>query len=95
MVKFCGVPLHVVPEMYRGVTVIVATTGLAVGFVALNEAMLPAPLAASPIDVSLLTQSNCVAVPLKLMAVVLVLSHTAWLAGITTDGVGFTVIVNT
>lgn len=39
-----------------GVTVIVAVTGALVVFVAVKAAMLPVPLAASPIDVVLLVQ---------------------------------------
>ena len=71
-----------------------AVTGLAVTFVATKEAMLPEPLAARPIDMSSLTQSKLVAVPLKLTALVFKLSHTVWSSGSTTDGVGLTVIVN-
>jgi len=39
-----------------GVTVMVATTGDDVGLIAVNDAMLPVPLAASPIEVVLFVQ---------------------------------------
>ena len=43
-------------EPVVGVTVIVATTGALVPFVAVNDAILPVPPAARPIDGSLLVQ---------------------------------------
>ena len=46
-----GVPL------YLGVTVMVAVTGKAVPLAATKDTMVPVPLAANPIDVSLLVQS--------------------------------------
>ena len=50
-------PGHVTPPaVYCGVTVIVATTGVEPLFIAVNEAILPVPLAASPIDVVLFAQ---------------------------------------
>jgi phosphoribosylcarboxyaminoimidazole (NCAIR) mutase len=53
-----------------GVAVIVAVTGLLPVFTAVNEAMLPVPLAGKPIEGVLLTQLKVFAVPEKLMAVV-------------------------
>ena len=51
MVNVCGVPLQSTPSFeYTGVTVMVATTGVNPAFVAVNEAMLPVPLAASPME---------------------------------------------
>ena len=43
-----------------GVTVIVATTGILDVLVAVKEGILPVPLAAKPIEVSLLVQLNVV-----------------------------------
>jgi hypothetical protein len=54
MVNVRGVPVHSVPPFRKlGVTVIVAVTGALVVLVAVNEAMLPVPLAPRPIDVLL------------------------------------------
>ena len=64
-------------------------------FTATNDGMLPVPLAARPIEVVLLVQLYTVPVtaPVKVTAVVLEVLHTTWLAGCTTVGVGFTVMV--
>jgi len=43
-------PLHVVPPVNTGVTVMVATTGLIPALVAAKAAIVPVPLAARPID---------------------------------------------
>ena len=74
---------------------IVAVTGVIPVFTAVNEGMLPDPLAARPIDVLLLVQLNTVpaTAPVKLAEVVEPL-HTTWFATASTVGVGFTVIVN-
>ena len=56
MVKLTGVPLQLTPLVYTGVTVIVAVTGVLVALVAVKLAMLPVPLAARPMDGSLLVQ---------------------------------------
>jgi hypothetical protein len=77
MVKLIGVPVHA-PE--DGVTVMIAVTAVAVAFKAVNAAILPVPLAARPMEAVLLTQLKVVAVPVKFMAVVAVLLHTAWFA---------------
>ena len=51
MVKVIGVPVQVTPALvYSGVTVTVATTGALVLLVATKLPILPAPLAASPMD---------------------------------------------
>jgi hypothetical protein len=57
IVNDLGVPL-VTPSV--GVTMIVATTGEVPVLIAVNAAILPVPLAASPIDVLLLTQLKIV-----------------------------------
>ena len=49
IVNVIGVPVHVTPALvYVGVTVIVAVTGTLVRFTAMNDAILPVPVAASP-----------------------------------------------
>ena len=75
---------------------IVAVTGVVPVLIALNEAMLPVPLAASPIEVVLLVQLYTVPVtaPLNVTADVEEALHTVWLVTVLTVGVGFTVIVN-
>ena len=72
-----------------------AMTATAPPFTAAKAAMLPLPLAASPIDASLLVQLYTVpaTAPVKFTAVVLAPLHTTWSAGSTTVGVGLTVIV--
>ena len=52
-VKLCGVPVQPLAE---GFTVIVAVTGIVLLFTAVKSSMLPVPLAARPIDVSLFVQ---------------------------------------
>ena len=95
IVKTFTGPLHVTaPNVYLGVMVIVAVTGVVPALVAVKAAMLPVPLAASPIEAVLFVQSYDVAVPVKLMAAVLVPLQTVWFAGVFAAGVGFTVIVN-
>lgn len=73
MVNVCAVPVH---PASVGVTVIVATTGVVPALVAVKDAMLPLPLAASPIDGVLLVQLKVApAVPVKFTAVVAVFAH--------------------
>ena len=83
--------------VYEGVTVIVATTGALVALVAVNEAILPLPLAASPIDGALFVQLYTMVPPvvglLKLTAVVDAPLQRVWFATAFTVAVGFTVIV--
>lgn len=78
-----------------GVTVIVAVIGLAVALVAVKAAILPTPDAARPMAILLLVQLNTVpaTAPVNVIAAVLVLLHTVWLATAATVGVGLTVIV--
>jgi hypothetical protein len=57
MVKVIAVPTQATaPLVSVGVPVMVAVTGAAVALVATKEAILPAPVAASPIDGVLFTQ---------------------------------------
>ena len=57
IVNVIGVPVQLTaPFVITGVTVIVAVIGADVVFVAVNDAMLPLPLAAKPIEVVLLVQ---------------------------------------
>ena len=73
IVNVCGVPVH---GPNTGVTVIVAVMGSAVALVAVNDAILPLPLAAKPMDVLLLVQLNVAPiVPVKFTAVVAVPEH--------------------
>jgi hypothetical protein len=74
IVNVCGVPLQ---PFNVGVTVIVATTVVpGVPLSAVNDAILPVPAAANPIDGVLLVQLNVVpAVPLKVTADVIALAH--------------------
>jgi hypothetical protein len=58
IVKLCTGPEHVTaPNVYLGVTVIVATTGAAPAFNPANAAMFPVPVAKSPIEGVSFTQS--------------------------------------
>ena len=71
----------------------VAVTGALVGLAAINDAILPVPLAASPILGMLLVQLYTVpgTKPVKLTAAVGAPLHTTWLATGLTVGVGLTV----
>ncbi len=79
------------------ITVIVATTGTFVAFVAVNDKISPVPAAAKPIDGVLLVQLNTMIPPLtgvvKLILAVGAPLHTTWLATGSTTGGGLTVIV--
>ena len=94
IVNVWGVPAHPSNE---GVTVTVAVTGAVPVFVAVNEGMLPLPLAARPIEVVLLVQEYVVVPPVlfvvKLTAVVAEPLHSTWSAGSATWPDGLTVIV--
>lgn len=85
IVKLTGVPVQV-PS--AGVTVMVATTGAVPVFTALNEAILPVPLAAKPTDGVLFVQLKVVpgTVPVNVTAVVAVPLQSTWLAGCATVG---------
>jgi hypothetical protein len=80
------------PLVVLGVTVIVAVTGTAVAFVAVNDGILPEPLAPRPIDVALFVQSNIVPAtgPVKFTGAVIAPLQTVWLATGSTVGVGLT-----
>ena len=67
----------------EGVTVTVATTGALVTLVAINDGILPVPLAARPMLVVLLVQLNMVPAtgPVKFTGAVDAPLHTTWLAG--------------
>jgi hypothetical protein len=69
IVKVTGVPGQLcVPASFNGVTVIVAVIGELVLLVAVNDGMLPVPLAANPIDVFELVQLKFVVfVPVKVV----------------------------
>ena len=57
MVNVLDVPTHLTPALVNvGVTVMVAVTGALVALVAIKDAILPAPLAANPIDGALFVQ---------------------------------------
>ncbi len=62
-----------------GVTVMMEVMGAVVVLVAGNDAILPLPLAASPVAVLLLVQLKLVPVPVKLIAAVDPVLHTVWL----------------
>ena len=57
MVNVLDVPTQLTPALVKvGVMVMVAVTGVLLALVATKEAILPAPVAAKPIDGVLLTQ---------------------------------------
>jgi hypothetical protein len=57
IVKLCVAPVQVGPEIYFGVTVMVAITGTAPAFNPLNADMFPVPLPAKPIEAVSFVQS--------------------------------------
>lgn len=79
----------------EGVTVIVAVTGALLTLIVVNAGISPLPLAPKPMEVLSLVQVKVVLLtaPEKFTAVVAVALHTDWSAGLTTVGVGFTVII--
>jgi hypothetical protein len=77
--------------LYKGVTTIVAVTGLVPLLTAVNDAIFPTPLAGKPIEGVLFTQLYEVATPPKLIAVVLTPLHKISSLGLLTAGVGSTV----
>ncbi len=88
----CGKPAQ---PFARGITVMVPVTGAVVLFVTLNEGMLPVPEVPRPISALLLVQSKVVFAtgPVKFRSPVALPLHNSRLAGKTTSGVGFTVMV--
>jgi hypothetical protein len=93
IVNVCGVPGHPAAD---GVTVIVAVIGVLVVLTAVKAGIFPLPLATKPIEVLLFVQLKIEPVtdPVNVIAFVVAPLHRIWLAGCTTLGVGFTVIVN-
>ena len=93
MVKDSGVPGQ---PLIVGVTVIVPLIAVFPALVAVNEAIFPVPLAANPIAVLSFVQlyvTPLVMLPVKFTAVVGAPLHTGWSAGLSTVGVGLTVMV--
>jgi hypothetical protein len=90
IVNICGVPKQ---PFALGVTVTEAITGLLLELVAINDPILPVPVAASPIEVVLFDQLNVVpeTAPVNTTADVAAPLHTVWFAGDVTVGVGLTV----
>ena len=100
MIKVCDAPVHVMPPLlYTGVTVMIAVTGDKPVFTAVKLCILPVPLAARPMDGSLLTQANDsdpvgpVVGLVKLITAVGEPLHNIWLVTGLTIGVGLTVMV--
>jgi len=79
--------------LFEGITVMVATRGVAPVFVAVKDAMFPAPLAARPIEGVLFVQLKVVptGVPLNVTKDVPAPLHITWLTIGSTAGTGFTV----
>ena len=77
-----------------GVTLMVATIGVAVKFTATNDGIFPEPEAANPIPGVEFVQLYWVPVPTKEIAEAVALLQSTTLAGAVTLGVGFTSIVN-
>jgi len=93
MVKVSGVPGQ---PFAVGVTVTVDVTGALPVLVAVKVAILPLPEPAKPMDASLLVQAYVVPATgfVKLTAVVVAPLHKVWSLTLSTEGVGFTVMVN-
>lgn len=93
LVNVCGADIAQRPGKIKlGVTVIVAVTGNNVLLVAINDGILPVPLAPRPIEVVLFVQLY-VTPPtglLKFTAAVGVPVHTVWFAIGSTDAAGYT-----
>ena len=102
MLNVMSVPTQLTPALVNvGVTVIVATAGALVLFIAVKDGMFPAPLAARPILVLLFAQLNTTLLPplpllglVKMIVVVDEALHNTWFATAFTVAVGFTVMVN-
>ena len=95
-IRILATPPPPPPPPVDGVTVTVATTGTVPLFTAVKLAILPVPLAASPMLGVLFVQLNVVPATglVKFTGAVGDPLHNTWLATGFTDGVGFTVIVN-
>jgi len=92
MLKLFVAPLHV---PYTGVTTMFATWGVLPALLTVNTPMFPLPLPARPMLVLSFIHVYPVAVPVNVTAVVLAPLHTVWFPAAPTDGVGFTVMLNT
>jgi hypothetical protein len=88
-------PVAPVQPFADGVTVIMEATGVLKLSVAMNGAILPVPVPASPMPVKSFSQLNNVPLvePVKFSAAVVAPLHNTRSAGTTTFGVGLTVIV--
>ena len=88
-----GVPVQ--PNA-TGETVMVAVIGALVVLMAVKAAIFPVPFAANPTETLSFVQLNAVVptVPVNVIAFVVAPLHNTWLAGVTTFGVGLTVMVN-
>jgi len=94
MVNVCTVPEHVTLLLMKfGVTFSVATMGLGVTLIAVNEGIFPVPDAAKPIPGVEFDQLYCVAVPTKGMEFTVPPLQITTLEGAVTLGVGFMVMV--
>ena len=96
IVKLTATPVQLTPPLLKlGVTVIVATCGTDVLFIAIKAPILPVPPAASPIVVLVLLQLYTVpgTGPLIVTAAVVAPLQRVWLPIAFTLGVGLTVIV--
>ena len=97
MTKLTGVPIQVIPALVKtGTTEMFAYTGTIPVLMAVNDGILPVPLAPKPIDVLLLVQKKTVPVtgPEKLITGVEAPLHTVRFGTVFTVGTGLTVIVN-
>ena len=99
IVNVIAIPVQLTPPLVNvGVTVIVAVTGDRPMFVAVNDGILPEPLAAIPIDGVLLIQLNVTVPPVaglpKIIAFVDDPLHNTWFDTALTVAIGFTVMVN-
>jgi hypothetical protein len=93
IVNVCGIPGQ--PPV-NGVTTIVAVTGALPVFTAVNDAILPLPLAPNPIEVLSFVQVKTLSGKDADMITAFVAEplHNAWLGGCSILGVGLTFIVN-
>jgi hypothetical protein len=79
-----------------GVTVMVAVAVVLLLLMAVNDGMVPLPLAGKPMELLLFVQLKVVpaTAPVNVIALVAAPLHTVWFEGCVTSGVGLTVIVN-
>ena len=94
--KFFGLLLQAGTVLLTAVTVMVAVARLLPVLMPVKEAILPVPLAASPIEVLLLVQLYTAPGTklLKFTGIVLKLLQVIWSGILASTGVGFTVISN-